>query len=175
LVIYDIPLELVSNILEYKLEITWTESEILQRYPSNTIPNPFEMKWSYGLVEKNLLRIIGGMIGCAFTSDEYDFDYLKSNRKIIYAKSDMETTADVILNIQYIDKNTNWIVYYNKNLIKYAINKILVVLNDKTRQMVDGKNKYYDMIGETFKIPINNIKFVDTNSFISRNFICSGE
>lgn len=180
LVIYDIPVEHVFNILEYELEITWTESQTLQRYPSNTIPpNPFEMKWSTGLEEKNhdknSLRIMAGMTGSAYPSDEYDLDYLESNGKIICAEYDVETTDNVSFNIQYIDENKNWIGDYYKHLDLYSLKKVIKVLFDKKRQMTDGSNKDYEMLGETFKIPLNNIKSVDTISFISTNFISLGD
>lgn len=157
LVIYDIPVKLINKILEYKLEITWIESQTLQRFPSNTIPpNPFEMIWSVGLKEKNhdinLLRIMAGMVGCMYTYDEYDLDYLESNGKIIYTKSDVETTDDVIFNIQYIGENKNWIGDYYKHLDQYSLKKVLKVLIEK-KQMADGSNKYYEMVGETYKGP----------------------
>lgn len=180
LVIYDIPVELGYKILEYELEITWTESQTLQRYPSNTIPpTPFEMKWSTGLEEKNhdinSLRIMAGMIGSAFNYAEYDLDYVKSNGKIIYAKSNVETTDDLMFNIQYIGENKNWIGDYYKHLDQYSINKVIKVLIEKKRQMANRTKKLYEMIGETYKAPINNIKSIDTYSFISTNFISLGD
>ena len=181
LVIYDIPIELAINMLEYELEISWKESQTLQRYPSNTIRNNvFEMKWSNGLEEKNNdinLKIIGGMIGFGFSFivEEYDKNYFESNGKIIYAKSDIETTYDVVFNIQYVDENKNWIENYNKHLYQYSTNKIIRLLNEKKIPMLDGNNKNYEMIGETFKIPINNIKSHDSNSFVSTNFISIGD
>lgn len=98
--------------MEYNLVITWIESQNLQKYPSNIIPNPFEMMWSMGLEKKNhntnTLKIMAGIIGCTQSKDNYKYymDYSDIYGKIIYAIPDTQTDK-VIFNIQYIDENKN--------------------------------------------------------------------
>lgn len=139
-IIYNIPIKIIKNILEYHLEITWIESQTLQKYPSNTLqPNAFDKIWSVGLKEKyndcNSLRIMGGMIGCSYNSIEYDKKYIDSHANIIYA--DEHNSA---LCIQYIDKDKNWIDGLKNELEIYDLSKIINVLITTKKK---SKSKFF--------------------------------
>lgn len=171
LVIYDIPFELIKKILEYNIEITYGY------FNYNNMQYDFEMQWNIGLEEKNkdtnTLRIMCGMIGCSKSNSLYDLDYNKNYIKNIYNNNN----KNFGLNISCIDKEKNWI-QYNK-FKSYSIDKIVYILSKENNL----ENNFYDIVSETYKIPINKIKFINSNSnsdfkfnsFISSTFICCGD
>ena len=94
------------------------------------------------------------------TYNKFDIDYVKNNKQ--YYINNVDDKIFCLMNISHLDKNNDFVLNHTNEFDEYSNEKAVNIL--QTNNTNDNTN--IPMISETFKLPIQNINFVNNTGNI---------
>ncbi len=178
IVFSNISEETIKKMLNYTIEVKWTESNI--EFNSNDLHNindkdigGYKMKWTTNLPTEdisNYLLILEGICGTSDYFESYSDNYIQSSKNIC---SSDETNQFELINFNN-NINTNTLNYYESEFDIYSNSKMIKYLVKEFKNQNNSENKLIEAYSETYKIPIQKITVVDNLLYTSTNYIWSG-
>ncbi len=175
LCVFNLNKDIVEQIINYQIEFRWTEYFQI----ANNNNDFFEMDWKFNIHDElskeqpNKLRILGGLAGTTVNNEYFSKNFIESNM-CIYSSD--ETNRYQIVNLTHIRNNSNTTDFYNSELDVYSYEKLLSFTVMEAGKCKGGypnnyddygnnlyKNKIFDIVSETYKIPIQKIIKLDNN------------